>query len=239
MVSNVGDIKSEVLVRLGTSSTSGYYSDTILNDWLKQAHVFCAGYRKWPFAEGRVSTTFTSSNTDELGNVVYNYPEGWKADSIRLLQIDGKRLEKLTLRDFQQLREDYPSANDRVYTDFAQRYYINPSIDLSGTITLWGQYTPAELDTSDNTTQTVFSTSDDEGNLAIVEEMQAYAYSRERDEQRAQIHHQKALELLEQVWKKYADEQFGYLTKNRGIWERIDVLDGQRYGDQLRRDQFY
>src|SRR5687767_14236959 len=112
MLRTAYDVIDQVLVRAGTSSTAtGLYTDAVLRDWVDDAHRWTAGYKKWPFTEGRVSTTY--SGAEET-----NYPEGWRPDSIRLLQIGGKRYQKLNFEDYQIFKEEQSSNDDRVYTDF-------------------------------------------------------------------------------------------------------------------------
>lgn len=237
MINTVGTIKSEVLVRLSATSTSGYYSDAILDSWINDAHRFASSYKKWPFTEGRVSTTYASLVTDEDGMLVGEYPEGWKSDSIRQMKIGGKLVEKKEFYQFQKFLEDYPSDTDRIFSDYSRRYYINPSIDLSGTVSVWGQYLPAELDTSVPDTETIFSNTEDEGNQAIVELILYYAYNRERQLNDAELHYNKAISILEGILKKIQDEQYAYqLPDGDGMFERFDVVQGGF--DDLKRDQF-
>ncbi len=75
------EIKTDIIVQGGISTSVGFFTDTILNTWIDKAHKWAAGYKKWPFTEGRVSTTYVAdASTDEVG---FTYPEGWKPDSIR------------------------------------------------------------------------------------------------------------------------------------------------------------
>lgn len=235
MLNTLGDIQDEFLVRGNITTTSGFYTDTIIKDWQKIAHDWAVAFHKWPFTEGRVSTTFSTA-TNDIGDVVLPYPEGWKADSIRLLQIGGKRLQKITLEDYQIFREDQPSADDRVFSDFGLEYYINPKADVSGTVVAWGQYTPA-IDVTDNSATTVFSLAGNEGNEAIVNEMLSYSNVKEKKANEATYFHQKAMEILEGIWKRYEGEQYGYQTKDRGMWKRIDIISGNPLTD-FKRDQF-
>lgn len=220
------DIRNDILVKLNQTTTVAFYTETILNDWIDEAYIWAAAVHKWPFTEGRVSTTYASLVTDEDGSLRGEYPEGWKSDSIRQLWIDRKRVQKLNHEDFYRFREDRPDADDRVFTDFGRLYYVNPRIDVSGTVTVWGQYLPADIDWTDNVATTVFSNSEEEGNTAITEEVLSYAYLREKNPQEAQLHHQRALEILEGIWKRITDEQFGYQTKDRGMWKWFDTISG-------------
>lgn len=224
---NTGTIKAQVLVELGVSTTTAYYTDTIIDNWIDRAHKSAAGVHKWPFTEGRVSTTYAS--TEENG-----YPEGWKSDSIRMLTLGGKRLTKLNFNDYQVFREDNATATDRIFSDYGRIYHINPVIDLSGTTILYGQYTPATFDPTDDTQNTVFSAAE-EGDYAIIEEVISFAKVREKKFKEAEVHHQRSLNILEGMWKKIQQEQFAYQTKNRSMYKRIDVIGGSYRGENLNR----
>ena len=55
-----GDLITEVVVRLGTDTTVAFYTDSILERWIDQAHRWAAGQHKYPFTEGKVTTTYTT-----------------------------------------------------------------------------------------------------------------------------------------------------------------------------------
>lgn len=237
MINTNAQIINEVVVRMSIDTSTAWYTDAILKSWEQTAHDWACGFHKWPFTEGRISTTFTTATTNDMGDVVLPYPEGWKPDSIRLLQVGGKRLEKITLEDYQIFREAKAEADDRVFSDFGLEYYINPKADVSGSVTAWGQYTPI-IDPTDEGATTIFSKAGNEGNEAIVYEMMSYAHSRERNTNEALAAHQKASDILEGIWKRYLDEQYQYKTyNNRGMFERIDIINGSPL-DDIRRDQF-
>lgn len=235
---NSGDIKGEFLVRNQASTLVGFYTDTILNNWLDTSHKWAAGYKKWPHTEGRASTTFASLATSEDGYLTGNYPEGWKPDSIRLLTIGGKRVAKKDFYKFQSFLEDNTSNNERIFTDFGLNYYVNPNIDLSGSVSVWGQYTPANLDGTDTTLQTVFGATE-EGNEAIVEMMMSYAKKREKKLPESIAHIKEAMRILDELWKKIQDEQYQYgVTNDDGMFKRIDIIHGGLRDDIFNRDQF-
>src|SRR3990167_5647277 len=186
-----GDLITEVVVRLGTDTTVAFYTDSILERWIDQAHRWAVGYKRWPFSEAKVTTTYATSPEAKA------YPEGWRSDSIRLLQIGSttpSRLQKLNFEDYQIYREENSSGSDRVFTDFAGEYYVNPNVDLSGTTTMWGQYIPAAL-----TGDTLFTSREDEGNEAIINEVISYAMAREKKTQESLAYHKQATEILERV----------------------------------------
>lgn len=238
-ISTQAGIKNAILVKLGQSTTSAYYTDAILDDWIDDAHKFAAGYKKWPFTEGRVSTTFVTTTTDDLGNYIMEYPEGWKADSIRLLQIGGKRYDKKNFYDFMALREDEPDTNDAIYSDFGRRLFINPVSGASGTMTCYGQYLPVRLDGTVASEYTVFSNYDEEANQALVQEVLSYAAQREKkSETEIQSYHNRAIEILERLWSTVAGEQAMYQpVGGDGMWKRFDAVNGT-FDDELNSDQF-
>lgn len=218
-LNTVGDLITEVLVRNHRSTTDGFISDTMLQRWTRQAHKSATAYHKWPFTEGRMSTTFAA--------VEEWYFEGYKADSLRIVTIGGSRLQKTDFANYQIFREKEPSGSDRVFSDFGGLVYINPSINLSGTLTVYGQYEPL-LDSTDYTALTVFSGHDEEGNEAIVEMMSSYLKEREHEMTESDAHKKKGFELLEALWKRILDEQYAYQTHpdSGGMFKRIDVLRG-------------
>src|SRR3990167_1302562 len=98
MLTTFNDIKTDVINKLGIATTDANYTDAILNTWIQQGTRWATSYKKWPHTEGRVSTTFT-------GTEEWTF-EGYRADSFRMMQIGGKRLEKLNFEDYQIFREE-------------------------------------------------------------------------------------------------------------------------------------
>ena len=226
---------TEVLVRNNRTTTDSFVTDAILQDWTRQAHKKAAGWHKWPFTEVRDRTQTFS--TEEIAYSAFTAK--FKADSIRMLQVGGYRLQKLNIRDYQIFREEQPDSTDRVFSDFGRIVFINPSIDLSGTVTAWGQYEPA-IDSTDLTAITVFSDYDEDGNEAILEIMSSYLKAREGDQVTAQALEVKALQRLDGLWQRIMDEQHNYQTHpdSGGMYKRIDVLNGGFPEDLADRDQF-
>lgn len=230
------NIFTEVLVRNNRTTTDSFITDTMLKSWYADAHLWAASYHKWPFTEGRISTTYTTGTG--VNNDEWSF-EGYKTDSFRIIQVGGKRLEKLNFEDYQIMREETPESDDRVFSDFGRVVFINPNADVSGTLVAYGQYTPY-VDVTDETGVTVFSNFDEEGNEAIVEKISSYLKRRLQMPQEAELHDQRAVAKLEEVWRRIQDEQYAYKTHEDrgGMWARIDVVDGQKYSDEIKRDQF-
>lgn len=232
MISNFDDLKTQVIVRGGIDTTSAYWTDDILNDWIQSATRWATAYKKWPMTNGRVSTTW--AGVEEIAF------EGYSADSLRFVQIGGNKLQKLNFEDYQIMKEFENNSQQRYYTSFGRLLMVNPSVDLSGTLTAYGQYTPADLDVTDLTSRTIFSDGDEDGNEAIVEEVLAYMNTREKKEQEALVHHQKASQILDSLWERVNDERYAAQPHRArgGMWQRFNVTAGGMSDEIVKRDQF-
>ena len=236
MLSTVSDIINEVLVRNNRTTTDTFITDQMLEDWTRMAHNYCATQYKWPFSEVRdYSTAWDGSEQVDYSSFGVNF----KADSIRILQIGGQRLEKRNFEDYLLMREERPDANNRVFSDFGRVLYINPRADVSGSIAAFGQYLPT-IDPTDASATTVFSTFDAEGNEAIVEKMTSYLKRREHMPDEAELHDQRTDAVLQKLWKKVQDEQYKYQTgpDGDGVFKYFDVLEGGYRDEIFKRDQF-
>lgn len=226
------DIKQEILVRGGKTTTSAWTSEAYLNDWINQSHRWAAGFKPWPYTEGRAQTTYSGLET-------LNF-EGYKADSFRFMTIGGERLQKIAFEDYIIFKEEQPDSNDKVYSDFGGLVYINPNADVSGTLVAYGQYQPANIadgETGDDM-ETVFTPNGDEGNQAIIERSLGNIAYRDGDKEEGEKRYASARMLLEELWRRIQDEQFAYHSKDRGMWERFDVIGGALHDELFRRDQF-
>lgn len=235
MLNTVGDLITEVLVRNNRTTTDSFITDAMLQDWVRDAHVWATAFRKWPFTEVRDQTLTFSTEEVPYSSFAVKF----KADSIRILQIGGKRLQKLAFEDYQIFKENVPQSNERVFSDFGRTLFINANADVSGTITAWGQYQPS-IDPTDLSATTMFSSYDEEGNEALVEKMTCYLKRREHIPDEAELHDQRAAAKLTEVWERSQNEQYAYQTspERGGMFERIDILNGGRASDLFKRDQF-
>lgn len=236
MLNTVTDIINEVLVRNNRTTTDSFITDDMLEDWLRQANNYCVSKYKWPLSEVRDSSLAWDGD-EEVGYSEFNVD--FRADSIRILQIGGKRLRKTQFEEYQTQREEYPDAEERMFTDFSRILFINPNCGLSGTITAWGQYTP-QVDPTDASATTIFSTFDEEGNEAMVEKMTSYLKRREHLPDEAELHDQRADQKLEGLYQKIQKEQYKYQSgrDSEGMWKRFDAIEGDFHDNLFNRDQF-
>lgn len=236
MLQTVSDIITEVLVRNNRTTTDSFITDTMLQDWLRMANNYCTTYKKWPFSEVR-DKSYAWTGAEEVDYSAFTVD--YKADSIRMMQIGGERVEKMNFEDYQVMREERPEANDRVFSDFGRVLFINPYANVSGTMAVYGQYTP-KVDATDLAALTAFSPYDEEGNEAIIEKMTSYMKRREHLPDEAELHDGRTDVLLEKVWSKVQAEQYKYKTgpDSEGMWKPFDVVEGGYADDLFKRDQF-
>lgn len=232
------EIITQVLVRNNRTTTDSFITDTMLITWYKDAYIWASSFKKWPFTEERDAST-SWSGTEEIPYSTFA-PE-YKSDSIRILQVGGKRFKKLNFEDYLTFREEQPSATDRVFTDFNRSLFINPVAGVTGTLYVFGQaQPPAAADLTDENETTVFSTYDAEGNEAICEKMSCSLKRREHLADEAELHDQRAVAKLNEVWERIRDEQYKYQAgpSSSGLFERVDVVEGGFFQDNYKRDQF-
>ena len=229
-------IINQVLVRNNRTTTDSFITDTSLSTWWRDAIIWASSYKEWPFTEARDASS-TWSGTEKVEYTSFA-PE-FKTDSIRIMTIGDKRLQKLNFEDYLIFREEQPTGDDRVFTDLNRTVYINPYADVSGTLTVYGQEQVA-IDMTDETGTTPFSTYDAEGNEAIYEKMSSYMKRREHLTQEAELHDQRASAKLEEIWGRVKARQALYQSHpdRGGMWRRIDVLRGRGVGDDLLENQF-
>ena len=229
-LNTVGNLITEVLVRNNRTTTDSFVTDTMLQDWTRDAHTWATSFKKWPCTEGRLQTTW--AGVEEI-----NF-EGYKADSIRFVTVGGKVLQKLNFENYRKMQEITPGLTDRVYSDYGKINFFNVNADVSGTLVAYGQYQPV-LDPTDYTAETVFSSWNAEANEAIVEKMTSYLKRREHLPDEAELHDQRASAKLEEVAKTINDEQYAYQNPaGDGMFKRFDVLRGGFAADIFKRDQF-
>jgi len=225
-------LQQEVLVRGAVDTTSSFITETMLRTWLGDAYIWAAAYHKWPFTEYMdKSGAFTS------GTETYAYPNIYfKTDSIRLMKIGSYLFDKKNFSDYLKYREDYPSGVDKIFSDFGRTLYINPNC-VTGTIYAFAQKTPISFLSwmtsygSEASASTVFSNYDEEGDDAIVEKTLSWMMKRKGDLKSAADYEGRATLLLEQVWQRIKDEQFGYQTKDRSLFKDFNIIEGDSSGD--------
>lgn len=237
MLQTLGDIKTEVLVRLQQGTSAAFYTDTILNQWADLSHRWAASYKKWPF-----SFYFDQSIAFVSGTESYTYPSNFKTHSIRFIQDQSTGAnppiyQKVDFKSYQNYRTTNSSGQDKIFADLGRLFYINPNV-ATGTLMCYGIILPNSL-AGDPTSTTVFSNADEDGNEAIVEFMLGYAMKRERKEDLAEVHIAQAKAILDNLWSTMIPEEGNAQGKDLSMWKRFNVERGVLSEDLLKRDQFY
>lgn len=222
---------SEVVVRGGIDTTAAFYTDSILEAEIDLAYKWATAYKKWPFTEYMDKSGAFTSGTEEN-----SYPNtGFRTDSIRLLKVGGDSFQKILFKDYLQFREDYSSNADKIFSDYGRVLYINPNC-ASGTIYAYGQLRPATF--SVGTDATIFANYDEEADEAIIERTLSLLYKRAKRMNDSIEADSRARQILDSLWQRIIDEQHGYLPKESGMWERIDIVKGRYYKDTNNPLQF-
>ena len=221
---NRSEIKNEIIVRGSIDTTSAFITEAMLNDWINQAHRWSASYHKWPFTEYMDKSQTYSSATEE-----YNYPSNFKADSIRILKIGDDIFDKKNFYAYLKFKEDYPDATRKFFSDFGRNYYVNTKSGASGTIYTYGQYTPGNI--TNETSSTVFSGWEPEGDEAIVYRGLSLIMTKQRKFKDALVYEDRAKGILDEIWERVKDEQYGYQTHDKSMYKSFNVLKGDYFDD--------
>ena len=208
-------------------SNNDLFTETELVRWLTIAKDEAVARHPWPFTEGKESiTTVASAET-------YDYPTNMKSDSIRYLTVNGKRYKKLLFEDYMTYREDYTSGTEKFFTDRNRILYINYlATDFGNSIVCYGQVEVSGSITSASTSS-VFSMAEPEADEAIIKLAYSRAFSSEKMKQPQKSRQERieAFEILDGIWQRIQERQYSYQTKDRPMFERFDVVNGDFYDD--------
>lgn len=223
---------TEFLVRNNRTTADSFITDSTLDMWHDNAHKWAAAYYKWPFTENITELgTFGTERLPYSGARDTNI----KADSIRMLAVGDiadiaglTAFKRVTFREYTQYRQFTVAGVDAIFTDYGRIAYVNINASgASGSVYAFYQFLPATLGAGTGTT--VFTDYDDEGNEGVVRMMTAYLKNREHLTSEAEYHEKKAVEKLDEVWKRVQDEQATYQAApgSQGMWQRFDVVRGR------------
>lgn len=205
---NFGEQIIELNNRLSITVTNTFWTPAMLESWLNQANRWACFYKHWPQTE---RARFTPSRANAL---FYDYPERFRTDSIRRLEIqqaDGKMLKytKKRYEDFMDYIQNNPAGTDRIFSDFRRQYFINPKVEVAGReICVWGQESPDVLTL--DTDITPFT----EGEEAIIKRALMIALQKAKKYREAAIERDEAKLILEQIWERSLEEQAQYQVKD-------------------------
>ena len=216
------ELSSRLKINWSDVSNNDLFTEAQLTNWLTMARDLAVARWPWPFTEGRREITTVS------GQEKYDYQTDMKTDGVRYLQVNGKRYYKTLFDDYMNYKEDFSTGGEKLYTDWNRVLMINYLADgFSNSIVVYAQMSISGAVSSAVST-TVFTMAEPEGDEAIVKLAYAMALGSDKKKRPNDAIKEKneAIQILDEMWKRIADDQFSYQTYNRPMWERFDVLNG-------------
>jgi len=113
------------------------------------------------------------------------------------------------------------NATDNKYTVITG-YNTSTSVDIDNDIFTVGE--EYEMFSANSAGETPFSNSEEEGNEAIVKKALSIALAKAEKWNESVVEENGAKQILNGIWARIQEEQFGYKTKKRSLFKRINIL---------------
>ena len=207
-MNTLSEIRTAVQNDLTVGSESSLYSPTTIDLAINRAYRKAGALFAWPELMDAKKTT--SENSNEY----YDYPQGWRSNSVWKLVVDNVRYGEdpdgspLSFDDYLNWKEDYPNNTDKKWANQERRYFITPVPADGVEICIWGHMVTTDL-TLDGSV-TIFSYSMPEGNEAIALEAVAILKSKGENEKGGEFRSNEAKQLLLIAWNKISKEKAKY-----------------------------
>lgn len=190
---------------------------------INKAYVKAGGLFPWPELEDAKKTSTKS------GYYYYDMPQNWYPDSIWRLEIDGVRYglppdgSPLVYKDFIEWREDNPNSTDKRWASQWKRFFIHPASTTNGNnnISIWGIRSVDLLSASDDVT--IWSYSNRECNIAVVNEAIAMLKAKGEDVNASGFYSVESKNTLARTWQRIRDNQSKF-EKIQPMYEVPDYL---------------
>ena len=225
------EFQTNIYDDLGVTSSDSFYSLAYIKRRINANMKRVAGYFNWPQTEDAVN------RDSEANQEWYNYPENMKQDTIRKLMFNGEYYKKTAYPDYLQYQEDMgANATDKIFTDFQNKYFINPkpTADIVAGISLWGQVIPSDL-TADTGVTPFYNDPDIEEVIYQLSLADCYKKARGTMFERGATMEKEALQKLEIIKKKVMLRQASYKNKNNNMFEHTELI---RKGGRYKRGTF-
>lgn len=202
------------------------FTDTDLGVYIQFGVIKAWDYKPWDFTEGSKTGTTTSTYLD--------YPQDIQTGSIYLLRVNGKEYKKLLFQDYLKYLEDYPQAADRIWSEQKRFIFINTNAYTAGqSFDVFGKLMPPVV--SSGSDLLPFSPDSDNyehsGNeaIALLGYAEALDSEKKKQYQQAEVVRAKAYQILDALWKPFADQRATLQSKNRPMFDVPDFFnDGSR-----------
>ncbi|MGE0126675.1 MAG: hypothetical protein AB7U82_01125 [Blastocatellales bacterium] len=216
-------------------ANNGLFSETDLQTFIQLGVIKAWDLHPWPFTQGKAT-----GNTDNTGvtNGYYTHPSSLVNGSIFLLRVDGKEYKKLDFQDYLKLLEDYPSATERVYSEWQNLVYINKnSYTVGQGYEMYGKGFPITLSGANDLLPFSPTTDNTEysGNEAIVLLAYAEALDSDKKEQpeQAEVERKKAYQTLNILWEPFAKQKALMQSKGRPMFNVPNYFGMNKNGSKF------
>src|SRR5690242_12580104 len=124
-------------------ANNGLFSDTDLQAFIQMGVLKAWDFHPWPFTQ-KAKTAMTDSTGASTG--YYDNPSDIMNGSIFSLRVGGYEYKKLLIEDYLKYLEDYPTATDRIWSEFETYIFINANAYTVGdAFDLYGKKFPITL----------------------------------------------------------------------------------------------
>lgn len=210
------------------------FTDTDLQTYIQQGVFKAWDYHPWPFTQKVKKAT-------SISTPYYDHPTDLMNGSIYLLTMGGKEFKKVIAEDYFKFFEDFSTATDRIWTELETYIFINQNAYTVGDeMCLFGKRFPVTLSNASDLLPFSPTTDNYEhsGNEAIVLLAYAEALSSEKKKMYSESEEErkKAYEILNVLWKPFADSKALLQSKGRAMFNVPDFFGS---GSNVARDSAY
>lgn len=166
------EMETELLAQLQAASNSNIFTATRITDLIKSAYRWATTIFIW-------NALVRAKCTDSVANQeYYDYPDEFRNDTIFRLTLDDVSYRRKSFEDYLDYKENNPTSTFKMFASFGRQFFIHPTPTASGTnnIDVWGAIDADEL--SSSSSETIFSTSREDANEAIVRKALSVAVKR-------------------------------------------------------------
>jgi len=207
---------------------------TDIKNWLKVGIKRAWDFKPWDFSEGAKTETV---QVGDVTNGYIDYPTDIQSGSISMLLSSAEEdpFEKLLYKDYMKWRKQHSGDDDLYYSEYKRFLFINPkAVSVGDVLDIYGKLKAPVL-TNDNDLMPFSPDSDNQeysGNDAIVALAYAEAlYSdKKKNSNQARLEEKRAFEMLELLWKPFADSRSLLQSKNNPAFDVPDFFSGRSSG---------
>jgi len=136
----LAELRQDLKDQIAASAAQGFWTDTMLDDWLNWAGKKVCGFYRWPFLELAVYTTTRDSKQ------YYSYPQNelrFKPNSIYMITIEGEDYptsqQGRLRRNWSQFQTAIQEEDDqKIFANHNGFYFLNPVPTDSKEMVLYG-----------------------------------------------------------------------------------------------------